>query len=40
MERVDLGGRDVTEYLRLILKRSGYNFVTSVSFKLVVGLNF
>ena len=30
MERIDLGGRDVTEYLRLILKRSGYNFVTSV----------
>jgi centractin len=30
VERSDLGGRDISEYLRLLLRRSGYNFVTSV----------
>ena len=28
--RVDLAGRDVTENLQLLLRKSGYNFVTSV----------
>ena len=27
--RVDVGGRDVTSYLRLLLRRGGYNFDTS-----------
>jgi centractin len=29
MTRVDMGGRDVTEYLRLLLRRGGHNFDTS-----------
>jgi len=29
--RVDLAGRDVTDYLTLLLRRSGYNFQTSVN---------
>lgn len=30
VERADLGGSDITNYLRLLLKRSGYNFNTPV----------
>jgi centractin len=33
--RVDLGGRDITEYLMLLLRRSGYSFCTSSEFELV-----
>lgn len=29
-QRIDLGGRDVTEHLNLLLRRSGYTFHTSV----------
>lgn len=28
--RIDLGGRDVTEHLQLLLRKSGYGFHTSV----------
>lgn len=30
-ERADIGGTDITNYLRLLLKRSGYNFNSPVS---------
>jgi centractin len=40
VERIDLGGRDVTEYLRLLLRKSGYNFVTSVRLNRLKTLNF
>jgi centractin len=33
--RMDLGGRDVTEYLMLLLRRSGYDFHTSAEFQIV-----
>lgn len=33
--RIDIGGRDVTEYLMLLLRRSGYNFHTSAEFQIV-----
>lgn len=29
-ERIDFGGSDITNYLRLLLKRSGFNFNSSV----------
>lgn len=32
VERADIGGSDITNYLRLLLKRSGYNFNSPVSF--------
>ena len=32
VERADIGGSDITNYLRLLLRRSGYNFNTPVSF--------
>lgn len=35
IERINLGGRDITEYFRLLLRRAGYNFVTSSEFELV-----
>ena len=31
IERINLGGRDITEYFRLLLRKAGYNFVTSVN---------
>lgn len=34
-ERIDLGGRDITEYFMLLLKRAGYNFHTSAEFQIV-----
>lgn len=33
--RIDVGGRDVTEYLMLLLRRAGYNFHTSAEFQIV-----
>lgn len=33
--RIDLGGRDITEYLMLLMKRAGYNFHTSAEFQIV-----
>lgn len=32
---MDIGGRDVTEYLTLLLRRAGYNFHTSAEFQIV-----
>ena len=36
--RIDLGGRDITEYLMLLLKRAGYNFHTSAEFQIIRGI--
>jgi centractin len=33
--RMDIAGRDVTSYLQLLLRRGGYNFVTSAEVELV-----
>ena len=33
--RIDLGGRDVTEHLCLLLQRSGYSFRTTAEFQIV-----
>lgn len=33
--RVDLAGRDVTEYLNLLLRRQGTSFHTSAEFEIV-----
>lgn len=30
IDRIDLGGRDITDYLKLQLRRSGYNLIKSV----------
>lgn len=35
VSRIDLGGRDVTEYLMLLLRRAGYSYYTSAEFELV-----
>jgi len=35
IQRVDLAGRDVTEYLQLLLRKSGYNFTTSAEKEIV-----
>lgn len=35
IRRMDLGGRDVTEYLQLLLRKSGANFVSSAEFDIV-----
>jgi centractin len=32
---MDLGGRDITEYMMLLLRRLGYNFHTSAEFEIV-----
>eukprot|EP00825_Cyclidium_porcatum_P043732 TRINITY_DN6277_c0_g1_i9.p3 TRINITY_DN6277_c0_g1~~TRINITY_DN6277_c0_g1_i9.p3 ORF type:complete len:217 (+),score=48.30 TRINITY_DN6277_c0_g1_i9:217-867(+) len=34
-QRIDLGGRDVTDYLQLLLRKSGYNFHTSAEYEIV-----
>lgn len=34
-ERFDYGGADVSEYLKLLLKKKGYNFYNSTEFRLV-----
>ena len=34
IERLDLAGRDITEYLRRILLERGYNFNTSGKFEI------
>jgi len=36
IERINLGGRNITEYLRLLMKRAGYNFVTSVEICIII----
>jgi centractin len=33
--RMDVAGRDITEYLRLLLRRAGYNFQTSAEREIV-----
>ena len=33
--RIDLGGRDITEHLVLLLQRSGYSFRTTAEFQIV-----
>ncbi len=33
--RVDLAGRDITEYLQLLLRKSGINFVSSSEMEIV-----
>ena len=33
--RIDLGGRDITEHLALLLQRSGYSFRTTAEFQIV-----
>ena len=33
--RVDVAGRDVSRYLRLLLRKEGYNFNTSAEFEVV-----
>ncbi len=33
--RIDLAGRDITEYLMLLLRRNGVNFHTSAEFEIV-----
>lgn len=35
IRRVDIAGRDVTEYLQLLLRRSGYNFHTTAEKEVV-----
>jgi centractin len=35
IQRIDLAGRDVTEYLQLLLRKSGYNFTTSAEKEIV-----
>jgi len=35
IQRIDLAGRDVTEYLQLLLRRAGYNFHTSAEKEVV-----
>lgn len=35
IERSDVAGRDVTRYLQLLLRKSGYNFHTSAEFEVV-----
>ncbi len=32
---MDLGGRDITEHLMVLLRRLGYNFHTSAEFEIV-----
>lgn len=32
---MDLGGRDITKYLQLLLRRSGYNFYTTAELEVV-----
>jgi centractin len=34
-ERIDLAGRDVTEYFQTLLRKSGFNFTTSSEFEIV-----
>lgn len=35
IQRIDLGGRDVTKHLQLLLRRSGYVFHTTTEFEIV-----
>ncbi len=35
IQRIDVAGRDVTEYLQLLLRKSGHNFNTSAEMEVV-----
>jgi len=35
VQRIDIGGRDVTKHLQLLLRRSGYVFHTTTEFEIV-----
>ena len=35
VSRIDLGGRDITEYLMLLLRKAGYSYYTSAEFEMV-----
>jgi len=35
ISRIDVAGRDVTEYLQILLRKAGYNFHTSAEFEVV-----
>jgi len=35
MRRIDIGGRDITEHLQMLLRKSGYYFYTSSEFEVV-----
>ena len=35
IQRIDLGGRDVTKHLQLLLRRAGYVFHTTTEFEIV-----
>ena len=35
IQRIDIGGRDVTKHLQLLLRRSGYVFHTTTEFEIV-----
>jgi centractin len=35
IRRIDLAGRDVTQFLKMMLRRSGYTFTTSSEFEVV-----
>lgn len=36
--RSDIAGRDVSKYLRLLLRKEGYDFHTTAEFEIVKGL--
>lgn len=38
VQRINLGGRDVTQHLMQLLRRSGYNFHTTAEFEIVKGI--
>jgi centractin len=35
IQRIDIGGRDITKHLQLLLRRSGYVFHTTTEFEIV-----
>ena len=35
VQRIDVAGRDVTEYLQLLLRKAGHNFSTSAEMEVV-----
>lgn len=38
VQRINLGGRDVTQHLMQLLRRSGYSFHTTAEFEIVKGI--